>query len=133
MPCGRAYPLSFFESSDFGFSGFCCSGTEMLSTVFVVSGVVYCPAIIRHFFGQASAQLPQCIHFILSIAQILSALFTFTALVGHFFTHIPQRIQSVSFILTLPLVLSCHSLGTLGYLCVAGFFNMLFSTNFVIL
>ena len=58
---------------------------------------------------------------------------TVMALAGHFLAQIPQTIQSSVRMPICPLVRSCHSLGTTGYMRVAGFLNKLFSTTFPIL
>ena len=114
-------------------SCFFCSGIFMQSVILAAPGSVYWGNMIRHFFGHVSTQPPHCIHRILSMAHVLSSLLTVIALVGHRLEQIPHSIQDSSSIPILPLVLSCHSLGTTGYMSVAGFLNKLFNTTFPML
>lgn len=97
-----------------------------------VSGVVYACSMVRHFFGQTSTQHPHWMHCILSIIHFLLFLSTVMQLVGHFFIQMPHKMQSSSTIPMCPRVLSCHTLGTTGYMRVAGFLNRLFITNLLI-
>ena len=80
---------------------------------------------MRHFLGQQSTQALHWMHCILWMTHLPSALSIAMALVGQALSHIPQAIQLSPSIETDPLVLSSHSLGTTGYIRVAGFLPML--------
>lgn len=114
-------------------AAFGASGILNVSVTFSVPGVVYSGFIVRHFFGQLSTHAPHCMHCILWISQVLASLFTVMAFAGHFLWQMPHVMHDVTSISTCPLVLSCHSLATTGYIRVAGFLNKLPSTTLPIL
>lgn len=116
-----------------GATGFGASGMLNVSITFSPPGAVYSGFIVRHFLGQLSTQAPHCTHCILWISHVLASLLTVIAFAGHFLWQIPQVMHDVTSISTCPLVLSCHSLATTGYIRVAGFLNKLPSTTLPIL
>ena len=125
-PAGAAPPAA---GAAFG----AAAGNWNLSVTFSVFGVVYSGFMVRHFFGQFSTHELHWMHCILWISQVRASLSTVIALAGHFFWQIPQAIQELTSISTCPLVTGVHSLGTTGYMRVAGFLNKLLKSNLLIL
>ena len=72
-------------------------------------------------------------HCILWISHVPPFLSTLIASAGHLLEQIPHSMHFSSSMSILPLVLSCHSLSTTGYMRVAGFLNTLCNTVFAIL